>query len=400
MTVACPVCTTSLPSKGMKCARCDSDLGLLIDLENLAARFYNEALVLVRSGHEFEASGRLQAAIGIDKKHTPSWVVLGKLLAQRGEHQEALTAFQKVSEMDVADPSHVAKAARAIARIQEILALKRLNEERALLDEREREQGFRRRDRRITAAVASAAAVCAAILTVFAISLPPSPVSGAAAVRLAFEQSLAVRELHLTAREAGDTVAIAGEVPGVGPRELAESLARNALRGRRLDASGLLVSDTRIARELNEVLAALPGILGARVSSASRDLLDGIAASRIKIVRGSGDCAYLAGTAPNLEAKTLITALAAGLAGARPIDNSGIRIDDSYIVYVVRSGDAPESIARRLCGSARRLDAIRTFSRENTETLALMKVGSVLRIPKRLLTLHSRAARTTRDEPQ
>ena len=41
----------------------------------------------------------------------------------------------------------------------------------------------------------------------------------------------------------------------------------------------------------------------------------------------------------------------------RPVDDdSGIHIDDRYIVYVVRSGDAPESIARRLCGSARHLE--------------------------------------------
>jgi tetratricopeptide (TPR) repeat protein len=392
MTEVCPVCTASVPSKAIRCARCDSDLGILSDLDNLAARFYNEGLALVRSGHESEASGRLQAAIGVDQAHAPSWIVLGKLLAQRGEHQEALAAFQKVRAIGGADPSHVAKAATAVARIEEILALKRLNEERLLLDESERERVSRRRSRRMTVAVASASAACAVVLTVFATRLPPSPESGAAAVRLAFDHSRAVKDLHLTAKEAGDMVAIEGEVQGIGARELAESLARNALRGRRLDTSGLLVSDARIAGELNEVLAALPGILGTRVSSASQDLLDGIAAARIKIVSGSGDRVYLAGTAPNLEAKTLITALAAGLAGVRPADNSGIRIDDNYIVYVIRSGDAPESIARRLCGSARRLDAIRTFSRENNETLSLMKAGSVLRIPKRLLTPHSRAA--------
>jgi hypothetical protein len=224
------------------------------------------------------------------------------------------------------------------------------------------------------------------------LGLPPSPLRGAAAVQLAFEHSPAMRELHLTAKQAGDSVAIAGVVPGVGLRELAESLARNALRGRRLDASGLLVSDARIAEELNQVLATLPGVLGPRASSASQDLLDGIAASRIEVVQGSGNQVHLAGTAPDLAAKNLITVLAAGIAGARPVDDKGIRIDDSYIAYVVRSGDAPESIARRLCGSARRLDSIRTFSRENTETLALMKVGSVLRIPKRLLKTHLRAA--------
>src|ERR1700722_16914783 len=121
MTEACPVCTASLPSKEMRCARCDSDLVLLIDLDNLAARFYNDALALIRDGHESEALARLQAAIGIDQKHAPSWLVLGKLLAQRGEHREALTAFQKVGETGFADPSDVAKAARAVARIEEIL---------------------------------------------------------------------------------------------------------------------------------------------------------------------------------------------------------------------------------------------------------------------------------------
>jgi hypothetical protein len=87
------------------------------------------------------------------------------------------------------------------------------------------------------------------------------------------------------------------------------------------------------------------------------------------------DRVHLAGTATDLEAKRLISTLAAGLAG----DDSGIRIDDGYIVYVVRSGDAPESTARRSCGSTRRLSTIRTFSREDTD--ARTKIGSELRIP-------------------
>jgi hypothetical protein len=54
-------------------------------------------------------------------------------------------------------------------------------------------------------------------------------------------------------------------------------------------------------------------------------LLDGIAASRIEVVQGSDNQVHLAGTAPDLAAKTLITVLAAGIAGARPVDDNGIR---------------------------------------------------------------------------
>ena len=46
------------------------------------------------------------------------------------------------------------------------------------------------------------------------------------------------------------------------------------------------------------------------------------------------DRVHLAGTATDLAAKRLISTLAAGLAG----DDSGIRIDDGYIVYVVSFG--------------------------------------------------------------
>ena len=84
------------------------------------------------------------------------------------------------------------------------------------------------------------------------------------------------------------------------------------------------------------------------------------------------DRVHLAGTATDLEAKRLISTLAAGLAG----DDSGIRIDDGYIVYVVRSGDAPESTARRSCGSTRRLSTIRTFSREDTDARTKDRFGT------------------------
>jgi nucleoid-associated protein YgaU len=106
----------------------------------------------------------------------------------------------------------------------------------------------------------------------------------------------------------------------------------------------------------------------------------------VEVAAGDGAKVQLAGTVPMLETKALVAELAAGIAAPRQVDVSRVQIADPYITYTIREGDTPETIARRICGSGRRFAAIRDFSRQNAEVLDRMQIGSVLRIPARLLS--------------
>jgi hypothetical protein len=370
---------------------CGSDLSLLEELDHLAQRFFNEALSLVRDGVDAEAAiSKLHAALGIDPKHAASWVVLGKLLAQRGEYAEALQALQQALETGSGADATLEKAKKAIARIEEILGERRDKEEAGHLAELKREESAVQRRRLITAALIGGIAIAAALATAYVVRLPLSPGRGARAVQIALESSPAIRGLHLTVAPADGAIALAGEVNGAEQRELAEMIARNASGGLKIETAGLRVTNAYIGAELSRLLSSLPQTLRLRVPGVGQDILGAIDHAQIAVLPDSGEQVRLSGTVPMPEVKSLIRELAAGIAGSRPVDDSGIHVADDYIEYAIRPGDAAESIARRLCGSGRRLDAIRSFSQENAETLSRMKIGSVLRIPKRLLVKRSR----------
>jgi hypothetical protein len=195
--------------------------------------------------------------------------------------------------------------------------------------------------------------------------------------------------LHLQAKPAGANVALSGQLSSLAQRELMEALARDAAGGRALDVSGLRVGDSRLAAELKTLVSSLSKTLGPAASAAQKDLLIATAAAQIQVEPGDGNPVHLAGTAPTADVKRLIRTLAAGLAEPREVDDSGVRVEDGTLDYVIRAGDAPESIARRLCGSWRKLERLRIFSHENSETLTAMRIGSIVRIPKSLLVHHA-----------
>jgi tetratricopeptide (TPR) repeat protein len=354
-------------------------------LDHLALRFFNEALSLAKDGANTEASiSKLHASIAIDPKYAPSWVVLGKLHAQRGEYQDALQALRQALE-NGSEAATQGKATKAVARIEEILGLQRDKDEAARVATLKAEKSAVQRRRLTTAGLIAGISIATALATAVVVRLPPSPERAARAVRIALESSPAIRGRRLSVAPANGALALAGEVTGTEERELAETIARHASSGLKIDTAGLRVTDAHIAGEIRRLMATLPQTLRSHVPGVGMDILDAMDHAQIAVLGDSGDKVRLSGTVPMLEVKPLIRELVAGIAGSRPIDDSGVQVADAYIQYVIRAGDAPESIARTVCGSGRRLEAIRNFSPENAETLSRMQIGSVLRIPERLL---------------
>ena len=141
-----------------------------------------------------------------------------------------------------------------------------------------------------------------------------------------------------------------------------------------------------VAAVLQRALSAMPSALAPHLRSGQgRDLVAALAAAHITVAPAGNGQVQLQGTVSGLEVKQIIEAIASAAAGPGAVQAGGIEVWDEYMVYTVKRGDCPERIARRLCGTRRRLEEIRAFSPENQQTLQRMSVGSTLKIPKRLL---------------
>jgi tetratricopeptide (TPR) repeat protein len=385
MTTTCPVCESAV-SNGKSCMACGSDLSILVDLDRVAAGFYNDALSLAKAeGASEQAIGKLQAAIALKPSHTASRLVLGKLLAQRGDYERARQLLGSVLESPAAAAGARAKATEGLARIDAIAV-----EQRAAEEARRREQIERRHKESIRRRWKLAASVAGLLIfgvasTAYIATLPVSPDRAAHAVQGALNASPAIRSYGLKASASDGAVALSGTVPDPARRELADAIARAAAGGARIDPSRLLVDNVSLTTELQRVLNSLPQVLSAHVPGIAIDLVDAAGGAKIMVLPSVADTLRLAGTVPMPELKPLIRELAASIWGGRAVDDSAVQVADPYIEYSIRPGDAPESIARRLCGTARRLDVIRGFSRDNAEVLDRMQIGATIRIPKRLL---------------
>jgi len=378
MTTTCPVCSVASRA-GRECTGCGTDLSILDGIEGLGVRYYNEALAAAKAGREEEALRLADAAVGIDPGHAASWLVKGKLLAQAGRYNEAREALERAQTTGSEDAVIQEKTGKAMARIGEIL------DEQNRKREEEEETAARRRQRN-----AGLLAAVAVLATVAVVRLPPSTFTAARAVQLALDGSRTTAGRHVTAAPADSAVALRGTLNSPLEAALVESIAARAAGGRRIDVSGLRMSDTYIAAELGRITATLPAVLRAHVPGAGQDILDAMSHVKLTAAADAGGGVRLAGTVPMAELKPLLMEMAAGIA-SRPVDVSDVKVADEYIEYTIREGDAPESIARRMCGTARRLEGIRTFSAQNARTLDEMRIGSVVRIPRRLLA-HGQAA--------
>ena len=323
--LTCPACHVNVSLTAGECPRCGSDLSLLRVAANQAADYYNRALRLVQSE---PASPRavelLRVAISIDPTQAQHHLVLGKLLAQRSEFEEAISCFQEALKL-APEGSDVQNGASQA-----------LEKARQLLEQRKRDEQIvrDRQKRRRVQRTAWLAAGCfgLGVLLVGALRLPhPTP----------------------------------PPPPPAGDAYL----------------SGVL------QRTLQSLSDAFSG-------DRREDMLAAVRASHIAIHGLPDGGLAISGTVPTRETLELVRHIAATMATpAASIDSSGLTIADEYIEYTVRQGDSPERIARRICGAARFLPELKRFSASNARVLdnaERLPVGSVLRIPKRLLAAPDR----------
>ena len=331
-TLTCPICSARQSGTATDCPQCGSDLSILGQLENLSHRYYNEALSLAKDpATHHEAIEKLHAALTLDPAHGESRIVLGKLYAQRGRYDEAIAQWQRVMELAPEGSDARDKAARAIDKASQMKDRMRRQEDTERSKAVEMDTARRRRGR-LTLACAGIASFALGILGAFLV-MRGQPAEG----------------------------------PAAGP------------------AVDVRAAEQQKSSMIQSMMAAIPAAFRERVGrSKGRDLLDAMEQARFTVAPADGGGIRLMGTAPLIEVRQVLEKIAAAASGGR-VDAAGVEIRDEYIEYVIKAGDCPELIAWRLCGMRNRWKEISDFSQENRWTLERMQIGSVLKIPKRLL---------------
>lgn len=323
----CPVCNAKRDAATGRCPDCGSDLSLLAAFDNQAPRYFSEALALARDPATIDqAIEKLLVATGLDPGHVSSWVVLGKLHAQKEDFERAIAAFRRALELPSASDEEREKARKGMDKAQQLLDRQKQEQEVA------RVRAARFTNRRliiIAGAVGLGAWVIGIVVSIFVLRQPPPP------------------------------------PPPPSP----------------------------VAAVLQRTLSALPSALAPHLGNGKgRDLVAALAAAHIRVTPAGNGQVQLQGTVSVPEVKQIVESIASAAAGPGAVQAGGIEVRDEYVVYTIRRGDCPERIARRLCGTRRRIEEIRAFSPENQQTLERMSVGSVLKIPKRLLVNPERVA--------
>lgn len=376
--IECPVCTSKQSSNELTCQRCQADLSLLVHLNNQGVVYYNEGLRLARLGQEEVALEHLQAALLLNPDYAESYLVMGKLYAQRGAYEEAIIAWHRVLRQAPPDSPLRAKAERGIAKAEE------------LQQRQQREMAAARRRRKVLIAGAGLALFILGI----GLTLLSSKVwfSGVTPEVLAFRwrQTLAtypaLRQAPLKVEVQGGGLVISGEVPSTLHRDLITAICR-IFPPHTLDISQVQVRPTAEAAALERLLTALPDIM-TRMGP-GRDLLlsQALAGSRLHVAAKTDDRLHLSGTVPLRDARKLVEDIAVLMVGQGRVDISGIHVGGDYLLYRVQAGDYPRGLAQRFFGDPRRWEELRRFSPENALVLKdprRLQVGAVIKIPKPL----------------
>jgi nucleoid-associated protein YgaU len=370
---------------------------LLVQLDNLALSYYNEALPLAKTPATIsEAMEKLHVALAVDPKHVDTYIVLGKFHAQRGEYEEAIGFWRRALEFAPDGAAAREKIEKAIQKAEQLLQHQREEQAVAQQQKEEAKRAAQRRQQVITTAIAVSTLVLGIFVTSLTVFLRSrvSPEEAAPLVQQALQQHPALQEAQLRVSGRNHQIVIEGEVPSPLHKDLVMAVAQHSAARQSLDTSRLQVRPTHLAAKLQQALWALFTTLSSNLrDSLRRDLVDALATVQITVTPAGDNRLRLTGTVVKPEIKEIIEQVVVSLVDRDQADMSGIRVLEDHIVYVIQPGDHPEAIARRLCGSRQRLEAIRNFTKENAEVLKdphHLRVGAVLRIPKRLLMTASR----------
>jgi len=101
----CPVCDAELRSGAITCPNCRTDLRLFALPAEIGLDFYNEGLELARAGDHEGAEAKMHGAIAANPGFVDAYIVLGKLIAQRGSPKDLERALAYWQRARSAQPS-------------------------------------------------------------------------------------------------------------------------------------------------------------------------------------------------------------------------------------------------------------------------------------------------------
>lgn len=94
----CPVCGKS--DVDNKCPQCRTDLTNWGRLIELPSAYYNRAVHMIKEGKLWEAKVALFTAIGLSPEDVEALILLGKVCAEMGNYEEAITYWEKAKKLD------------------------------------------------------------------------------------------------------------------------------------------------------------------------------------------------------------------------------------------------------------------------------------------------------------
>ena len=399
----CPVCRAPFPTTSTTCNECQEDLSALVLVDSLPILRYNEALRLVQAGQVEAAIEQLLGALAIDPTLTDARVVLGKLHAQQGRYDAAISAWKQVL-------TDVPNEPRAVAGIARLEALRHTAMEQDATRARRQRLRFgsivaaavlgalllggglawtgRGAPPRAEVAVTVVTTVVTVMVTptpgaVVAVTAPaiapasaaaapapaptadaPRPPDLAAAVRRVLSDDPVLAGLQLDVEQRGSAVALAGRVPSLELRVRAEEMARQVSGVAAVDGGGVQVTPGPIVQRVREALGA-----DARTAALPLD------------VEAAGPDVRLRGAVTGERLRQLILQLARGVEGVRLIDSSELVVVRPTRFHQVRAGETLYALADRYYGDGSRWRLILEANREQVAEPGQVVTGMRLVIP-------------------
>lgn len=313
-TFVCPICKTTVPAGHSTCPECQEDLRPLILVQNLGPTYYNEGLQLARTGRTKQAMERLLTALVFAPAHLDTLVVLGKLHAQHGRYDEAISYWQRTLEVE---PSH----RKALAGIQKVKELQQQTQRKIVWQR------------------------ALAIVSVFVLLLLGSGATVGfqrlKTPRLVEQIALAVKNNSLLSdakvdvKEQSGQFILTGEVPSEHHRDIALALVQGLVGSDTpVNTQDLSIQvSTSLAQAVEQAFATDPEVAGLDLR-----------------VRQVNDGVYLSGHAPTLTLKEQAEQVAKQIGQVTWIDSTGIEITPPDLTAIIKQAlqDNPQTAALAL----------------------------------------------------
>lgn len=349
-SLVCPACEDSVES-GFQCPSCDIDLRSLAILNGVGDHYYNEGIALANSGGLDEAAVHLRAAVSLDPDDIEARVVLGKVLAQVGARDEALSELEEALARENGNLLALrVRALRAAAQVQQ-------------------ERLVRGAIVWVGAPLIALAIVAAVVVTLVLRGGDAGPdLQGA---RDALGRSDVLRNLPLTLSAQRDSLIIEGRVDNDTQRELVRAVVASFAND--IDVSGVVRSveppppaGLNLAEAVHAALAADSRTAGLKLH-----------------VTQVGDGVRINGAVARPADRQSVEIVASSVRDVVLVDTTGIDVTyRQQQEYVVAPGDSLFSIAARFYGDSSQWELVFAANSGNVTDAHIIHPGQVLTIPE------------------